>query len=194
MLRKYLRAGIVEPQVQTPTRPSKLGPFAEKLSGWRVNKQRKPHRDRHTAKQMHAGLVPLALMGHMIGSRCLCGPGGLIGSAVQTTGRGTFVPLVFKPGEEFNFDWSEDWPTIGGERVKLQVALIKLSHSGALLVRAYLLQTHEMLFDANWRAFRVFGSIPGRDIYDGEAWPRWIRGQAERIRLLIMLDEASSAM
>ena len=26
----------------------------------------------------------------------------------QTTGRGTFVPLVFQPGEAFQFDWSAD--------------------------------------------------------------------------------------
>lgn len=35
---------------------------------------------------------------------------------------------------------------IGGERTKLQVAHIKLSHSGAFMIRVYLLQTHEMLF------------------------------------------------
>ena len=86
--------------------------------------------------------------------------------AEQTTGRGTFVPLVFQPGEAFQFDWSEDWATIGGERVKLQVVHTKLSHSRAFIVRAYPLQTHEMLFDAHWHAFRVFGGVPGRGIYD----------------------------
>ena len=53
-------------------------------------------------------------------------------------------------------------PLFGGERVKLQVAHTKLSHSRAFLVRAYPLQTHEMLFDAHWHAFRVFGGVPGR--------------------------------
>ena len=38
--------------------------------------------------------------------------------------------------------------------------------SRAFLVRAYPLQTHEMLFDAHWHAFRVFGGVPGRGIYD----------------------------
>ena len=28
---------------------------------------------------------------------------------MQTSGRGTFVPLAFEPGEAFQFDWSEDW-------------------------------------------------------------------------------------
>ena len=26
------------------------------------------------------------------------------------------MPLVFQPGEAFQFDWSEDWATIGGEQ------------------------------------------------------------------------------
>lgn len=55
---------------------------------------------------------------------------------------------------------------IGGERTKLQVAHIKLSHSRTFLVRAYLLRTHEMLFEAHWHGFRVFGGVPGRGIYD----------------------------
>ena len=71
----------------------------------------------------------------------------------QTTGRGTFVPLVFQPGEAFQFDWSEDFAVLGGERTKLQVAHIKLSHSRAFLLRAYPSQTHEMLFDAAWQMF-----------------------------------------
>ncbi|MFW5880932.1 MAG: helix-turn-helix domain-containing protein, partial [Roseicyclus sp.] len=56
-IKKYLRAGIVEPQFQTPARPSKLDPYAEKLTGWLVTEQRKPRKDRRTAKQMHADLV-----------------------------------------------------------------------------------------------------------------------------------------
>jgi hypothetical protein len=47
----------------------------------------------------------------------------------QTSGRGTFVPLVFQPGEAFQFDWSEDYAVLGGKQVKLQVAHTKLSHS-----------------------------------------------------------------
>ena len=33
-IRKYLRAGAVEPKFNVLDRPSKLDPFAEKLSGW----------------------------------------------------------------------------------------------------------------------------------------------------------------
>jgi transposase len=69
-----------------------------------------------------------------------------------------------------------------------------LSHSRAFLVRAYLLQTHEMLFDAHWHAFRVFDGIPSRGIYDSENCPPLVRGQWTRRRLLIVSAEASSAI
>jgi hypothetical protein len=45
----------------------------------------------------------------------------------KTCGPGVFVPLAFLAGEAFQFDWSEDWATIAGERTKLQVAHVKLS-------------------------------------------------------------------
>ena len=46
------------------------------------------------------------------------------------------------------------------------MAHTKLSYSRAFIVRAYLLQTHEMLFDAHNHAFRVLGGVPRRGIYD----------------------------
>jgi hypothetical protein len=87
----------------------------------------------------------------------------------QTSGRGTFVPLVFGPGESFPFDGSEDWAILAGERTKLPIAHTKLSHSRAFIVRAYPLQTHEMLFDAMTQAFRVLGGVPRRGIFDSAA-------------------------
>ena len=137
-IRKYLRAGTVEPKFKVPARPSKLDPFAEKLSGWLRIEAGKSRKQKRTAKQMHADLVAL-------------GYGGSYGRVAvfvrawkadrqrdtQTSGHGTFVPLAFAPGEVFQFDWSEDWAVLGGERVKLQAAHTKLSHSRAFIVRAY---------------------------------------------------------
>ena len=166
-IKKYLRAGVVEPQFQSLDRPSKLDPFAEKLSGWLVTELRKSRKERRTAKQMHADLVKLGFDGSYERVAAFVREWkGERQRATHTTDRGTFVPLVFQPGEAFQFDWSEDWAYVGGERIKLQVAHMKLSHSRAFLVRAYLLQTHEMLFDAHWHGFRVFEGIPSRGIYD----------------------------
>jgi len=166
-IKKYLREGAVEPQFKTPKRPSKLDPYSDRLSAWLLIQTRKSRKERRTVKQMHADLVKLGYDGSYERVAAFARAWREDRHrAEQTTGRGTYVPLVFAPGEAFQFDWSEDWANIGGERAKLQVAHIKLSHSRAFLVRAYPLQTHEMLFDAHWHAFRVFGGVPGRGIYD----------------------------
>lgn len=166
-VRKYLRGGEVEPKFKIPNRPSKLAPFAEQLVSWLQGNVSKSRKYKRTAKQMHADLVKLGYEGGY----------GRVAAFVRewkanrlrelgTSGRGVYVPLVFQPGEAFQFDWSEDWAVIGGERVKLQVAHTKLSHSKAFTVRGYPLQTHEMLFDAMGHAFRVLGGVPGRGIFD----------------------------
>ena len=55
---------------------------------------------------------------------------------------------------------------IAGLNTKLQVAHTKLSFSRAFMVRAYFLQTHEMLFDAHHHSLSALGGVPERGIYD----------------------------
>ncbi|SEA94281.1 hypothetical protein SAMN05444370_12025 [Rubrimonas cliftonensis] len=135
-IRKYLKSGAVEPKFATPERPSKLDPFAEKLASWLKTEAAKGRKQRRTAKQLHADLVALGFTGSY----------GRVSAFArewragrqreeQTAGRGIFVPLLFRPGEAFQFDWSEDFVIIGGERTKLQVAHMKLSHSRAFVAR-----------------------------------------------------------
>ena len=166
-IRKYLRSDGIEPQFKVPDRPSKLDPFADRLAGWLKTEANRPRKQKRTLKQLHADLVSLGFDGSYNRVAAFAREWRADRQReMQTTGRGTFVPLSFAPGEAFQFDWSEDWAIIGNERTKLQVAHIKLSYSRAFLVRAYMLQTHEMLFDAHTHAFRVFGGIPQRGIYD----------------------------
>jgi hypothetical protein len=62
-IRKYLRAGAVEPKFKVPDRPSKLDPFAEKLSGWLRVEASRSRKQRRTVKQIHADLVTLGYDG-----------------------------------------------------------------------------------------------------------------------------------
>jgi transposase len=62
-IRRYLRAGMVEPRFKVPERASKLDPFAEKLSGWLRIEAGKSRKQKRTAKQMHADLVALGYDG-----------------------------------------------------------------------------------------------------------------------------------
>lgn len=166
-IRKYLRSDASEIAFKVPPRASKLDAYAEELSGWLLRESRKPRKQRRTVKQLYKDLVDINYTGSYgrVAAFARSWRDDLHGEQ-QLRVRGTFVPLAFEPGEAFQFDWSEDFAVIGGVRTKLQVAHIKLAHSRAFLLRAYLLQTHEMLFDAHWHGFRVFGGVPGRGIYD----------------------------
>ena len=144
---KHLAEGTIEPKFATPDRPSKLDPFAEKLAGWLKTEAGKSRKQRRTLKQMHADLVTLGFTGSYNRVAAFARQWRTDRQREQqTTGRGTFVPLAFRPGEAFQFDWSEDDGHLTDERTKLQMAHIKLSHSRAFLLRASPLQTHEMLF------------------------------------------------
>ena len=185
-IKKYLNAGTVEPKFAVPERPSKLDPFADKLAVWLKTETAKSRKQRRTLKQLHNDLVALGYSGSYNRVAAFARQWRVDRQREQqTTGRGTFVPLTFRPGEAFQFDWSEDYAVLGGERTKLQVAHVKLSHSRAFLIRAYLLQTHEMVFDAHWHGFRVLGGVPERGIYDNmrTAVDRVGRGKERQVNL-----------
>ncbi len=99
-IRKYLRSDAVEVRFKVPQRPSRLDPFADKLSGWLEAEVTKGRKVRRTARRLHADLVALGYEGsyarvaafvrHWRAARAV---------AERTTGRGVFVPLAFAPGE-----------------------------------------------------------------------------------------------
>jgi len=179
-IRKYLRSDAAEPQFKIPDRPSKLDPFAEKLTGWLRQEAGKSRKQKLTTKQMHADLVVLGYDGSYgrVAAFVRCWKADRPREQ-QTSGRGTFVPLVFAAGEAFQFDWSEDWAVVAGERTKLQVAHTKLLHSRAFIVRVYLLQTHEMLFEVNAR----FAAMASHYLFETDFCnpaSSWEKGQVEK--------------
>ncbi len=166
-VRKYLCNEVIDPQYPDRKTPTKLDDYADKLSAWLKTESNKGRKQRRNLRQIHSDLVSLGYTGSYDRVAAFARQWRQAQQeATRSSGRGTFVPLSFAPGEAFQFDWSEDWAVIAGERTKLQVAQFKLSYSRAFLLRAYPLQTHEMLFDAHQHAFRVFGGVPRRGIYD----------------------------
>jgi len=166
-VRKYLASGVVEPRYPKRKTPSKLDDYELTLTSWLFREIRRHRKQRKTLKQLHSDLVQLGYTGSY--DRVAAFARGWRQEqqeAKQTAAKNTFVPLSFAPGEAFQFDWSEDYAVINGVNTKLQVAHFRLSHSRAFFLRAYLTQSHEMLFDAHYHAFRAFGGVPERGIYD----------------------------
>jgi len=175
---------VVEPQYPKRRNTTKLDAYVAQLDEWLKSEERKSRKQRWRVNQLHAELVKQGYTGSYVRLACFVRKWRQTQQeAAKTAGKGAFVPLVFAAGEAFQFDWSEDWAFIDGERVRLQVAQFKLCHSRAFVLRAYLLQTHEMLFDAHGHAFRVFGGVPRRGIYDNmkTAVNRVLSGKAREV-------------
>jgi transposase len=166
-IRKYLANGVTEPKYPLRKSVSKLDPFADTLSVWLKRESGRNRKRRRNLKQLHRDLVALGYDGSYDRVAAFARNWRQRQrEAANRASRGTYVPLIFAPGEAFQFDWSEDWARVGPRQMKLQVAHFKLCHSRAFMLRAYPLQTHEMLFDAHNYCLRALGGIPRRGIYD----------------------------
>lgn len=82
------------------------------------------------------------------------------------SGGTAFVPLVFAPGDAYQFDWSQEHVVLDGTTCLIKVAHVRLCHSRTFYLRAYPRETQEMVFDAHVRAFAFFGGTCRRGIYD----------------------------
>jgi transposase len=163
-VKKWLKAADgTEPKYQRKAKPTLLTPYEERLKGWLEADSRRPKRDRRTGLALFAKLQQEGFTGSY--TRVTEYIRRWRDSGI-TVAKSAFVPLKFELGEAFQFDWSEESLVIGGIWRKLLVAHTKLCASKAFLLVAYPTQSHEMLFDAHTRAFRVFGGIPKRGIYD----------------------------
>jgi len=166
-VRRYLANGVVEPRYPKRKSPSKLDDYELTLTSWLFRESRRHRKQRKTLKQLHSDLVQLGYTGSYDRVAAFARAWRQEQQdAKRTATKNTFVPLSFAPGEAFQFDWSEDYALINGVNTKLQIAHFRLSHSRAFFLRAYLLQSHEMLFDAHYHAFQAFGGVPERGIYD----------------------------
>ena len=77
-----------------------------------------------------------------------------------------YVPMSFAPGEAYQFDWSHEAITLSGLPLTVKAAHMKLSHSRMPFVRVYFRETQELVFDAHDKAFRFYGGVCRRGIYD----------------------------
>jgi transposase len=183
-IRKYLASGELEPKYPPRVSPSKLDPFKETLANWLAREAATGRKRRRTLKQLYRDLAALGYTGSYDRVAAFARAWRRREQeAAHSAGKDAYVPLQFAPGEAFQFDWSEDWALIGGERTKLMVAQFRLCHSRAFVLRAYPLQTHEMLFDAHNHALAVLGGVPQRGVYDNmrTAVDRVGRGKARAV-------------
>lgn len=92
--------------------------------------------------------------------------------------RETFVPQCYAWGVEAQVDWYEAVADLSGERVTLQVFVLRSMASGAAFHRAYRRATQQAFLDAHEHAFQYYGGVFRRLRYDNlsAAIKRVLRG------------------
>ena len=136
-IRKHLANGALEAVYPKRRSRSKVDGYAELLASWLKRESARGRKERRNLKQLHGELMKLGYTGSYDRVAAFARVWRRQQQEASKVSRDTFVPLVFAPGEAFQFDWSEDWVVIGGERTKLMVAQFKLCHSRAFMLRAY---------------------------------------------------------
>jgi transposase len=163
-VRKVLRSEetsfAYERQVQP--RP-KLGRWKGELDRLLTANAEAPSRERLTLIRVFEELRALGYDGGYDAVRRYSGAWAKANASATAS---AYVPLMFAPGEAYQFDWSHEIVVMDGVTTTVKVAHVRLCHSRMMLVRAYPRETQEMVFDAHERAFAFFRGACARGIYD----------------------------
>ncbi|MDP4026105.1 IS21 family transposase [Methylobacterium sp. NEAU 140] len=164
VVRKVIRSEATAFRYTRTSQPApKLGPWREALDGMLLANAGKAPRERLTLIRVFEALRGLGYEGGYDAVRRYAKGWRRTRTAVTAP---AFVPLVFAPGEAYQFDWSHEIVLIGGTTTTVKVAHVRLCHSRMLFVRAYPRESQEMVFDAHDRAFAFFRGTCQRGIYD----------------------------
>jgi transposase len=163
-IRKILRTDATSFSYERERQPKpKVGPWQDQLDALLDSNQGKPERERLTLIRIYEELRALGYQGGYDAIRRYAR------TWLKARGAATaeaYVPLLFPPGEAYQFDWSHEIVLLDGVTTTVKVAHVRLCHSRMMFVRAYPRETQEMVFDAHDRAFAFFGGACTRGVYD----------------------------
>ena len=156
MLRYRLPPGYRRAQ---PIRRPKLDAFTGIIDQILREDQPRPKKQRHTAKR--------------IGERLRAEYGFMGGDTIvkayvreqRLGGQEMFVPLAHPPGDA-QADFGEALVVIAGVECKAHYLVVDLPHSDDGFVKAFPAETAEAFCDGHNAAFRYFGGVPRRIVYD----------------------------
>ena len=163
-VRKVLRSGATEFSYEREVQPLlKLGRCQAELDRLLAANEAKPARERLTLIRIFEALRSQGYQGGYDSVRRYARSWQRQRSFLSSA---AFVPLIFAPGEAYQFDWSHEIVLINGVTVTVKIAHVRLCHSRMMFVRAYPRESQEMVFDAHDRAFAFFKGACTRGIYD----------------------------
>jgi hypothetical protein len=165
MVREAIGSAVPETKPATPRVRPRLGPVIPFIDQILAEDRRAPRKQRHTAHQIHVRLRqehPQLAVGASTLRAYVHRRKGELGLLT----RETCVPQSYAWGSEGQNDWYEAVAELGGERVTLQVLVVRSMASGGAFHRAYWRATQQAFLDAHEHGFRYFGGVFARLRYD----------------------------
>lgn len=144
-----------------PYASPKLGPFKDRLVELLAEREQQPPKQRYTATKLYEILHSEGYQGSPARLR------GYLGSIRWRQPRPrSFFPLEFDPAQDAQVDWGEAVAVIAGERLTVQLFVLRLCFSRRTFAMAFPTQRQEAFFLGHIHAFRFIGGVPHRLSYD----------------------------
>ena len=181
--RRFVRSALREPTADAAYAPRKsqpmpkLGAFAARLDQLLDEDAARAKKDRLRLTRIHDLLQREGFSGSYDAVRRYAHKHRRVTKA--TAPNDAFVPLLFPPGDAFQFDWSHETVVLGGVTTKVKVGHVRLCCSRKFYVRAYMRETQEMVFDAHARAL-LFSAASPRAASTTTCRRRWTRSSGAR--------------
>jgi transposase len=138
-----------------------LGPFQERIDELLLESEQMPRKQRYTGHKIYELLKAAGYAGSESNLR------RYIGVRRREMKRPpVYLPLSFEPGVDGQVDWGEATVNLQGERVQVELFVMRLCYSRKIFVMAFPSQRQEAFFSGHVAAFHHFGGVPQRLSYD----------------------------
>lgn len=162
-IRNAITNAAPEPyQLKQPRPAPVLGPYKTNIDQLLEESDRQPRKQRYTAHRIY----------ELLQAEGYPGSEGAVHNYVcqqrkQRKGKkNAYLPLDFDPGMDAQVDWMEAVVILAGERMTVQVFVLRLNYSRVRFVMAFPFQKQEAFFEGHNHAFHFIGGIPRRITYD----------------------------
>ena len=161
-IRKALDSAEHQPYTLRKPKPApKLGPYKTKIDALLAKERQLPPKQRYSTKKIFELMQAEGYSGSESNLRRYVGR-----KRRELKRPAIFMPLQFEPGQDAQVDWGEGVVVMDGQRVTVQLFVMRLCYSRRTFVMAFPNQKQEAFFSAHIAAFHFFGGVPHTITYD----------------------------